>query len=137
LGADHVVNVTHTDYVAAVKEITAGRGVPFVFNGVGGDTINSDVDALAPFGEIQAYGYVAGKRPFDLFRIGKTLSLKTFGADTFFPTPMWPAATEAMLEWFKSGPMIEPGVVLPLEQVVEANRLLDSGDVLGKIVLAT
>jgi len=137
LGADHVINVTHTDYVAAVMEITAGGGVPFIFNGVGGDTINSDVDALAPFGEIQAYGYVAGKRPFDLFRIGKTLSLKTFGADTFFPTPMWPAATEAMLEWFKSGPMIEPGVVLPLEQVVEANRLLDSGDVLGKIVLAT
>jgi NADPH2:quinone reductase len=137
LGAEHVVNVTHTDYVATVMEITAGRGVPFVFNGVGGETINSDVNVLAPFGEIQAYGYVAGKRPFDLFRVGKTLSLKTFGADNFFPTPMWPAATEAMLEWFRSGPMIEPGVVLPLEQVVEANRLLDAGDVLGKIVLAT
>jgi NADPH2:quinone reductase len=137
LGADHVVNVTHTDYVAAVKEITAGRGVPFVFNGVGGDTINSDVDALAPFGEIQAYGYVAGKQPFDLFRVGKTLSLKTFGADDFFPTPMFPAATEAMHAWFRSGPMIEPGLVLPLEEVAEANRLLDAGEVLGKIVLAT
>ena len=90
LGVEHVVDVTTTDYVARVKEITGGRGVPFVFNGVGGATINTDVDALAPFGEIQAYGYVAGKQPFDLFRVGKTLALKTFGADDFFPTPMSP-----------------------------------------------
>ena len=106
LGAEHVIDVTTTDYVARVKEITGGRGVPFVFNGVGGATINSDVDALAPFGEIQAYGYVAGKKPFEVFRVGKTLALKTFGADDFFPTPMFPAATEAMHAWFRSGPMI-------------------------------
>jgi NADPH2:quinone reductase len=135
LGADHVVNVMHTDYVAKVREITAGRGVPFVFNGVGGDTINSDVDALAPFGEIQAYGYVAGKQPFDLFRVGKTLALKTFGADDFFPTPMFPAATQAMLDWFRTGPLLAPGAVLPLEAAAEAHRRLDSGEVLGKIVL--
>jgi NADPH2:quinone reductase len=137
LGADHIVNVTHTDYVAATLEITGGKGVPFVFNGVGGDTLNTDVDCLAPFGEIQAYGYVAGKKPFDLFRVGKTLALKTFGADDFFPTPMFPAATEAMHAWFRTGPMIEPGLVLPLEQAAEAHRLLEAGEVLGKIALAT
>jgi NADPH2:quinone reductase len=137
LGADHVINVTDTDYVAAVKDITGGKGVPFAFNGVGGNTLNTDVDCLAPFGEIQAYGYVAGKVPFEVFRVGKTLALKTFGADDFFPTPMFPAATEAMHAWFRSGPMIEPGLVLPLEQAAEANRLLEAGEVLGKIALAT
>ena len=135
LGAEHIINVTETDYVAEVKALTGGRGVSFIFNGVGGDTINSDLDAVAAFGEIQAYGYVAGKQPFELFRVGKTMALKTFGADDFFPTPMFPAATRAMLDWFRTGPLIEPGAVLPLEQAAEAHRRLDNGDVLGKIVL--
>jgi NADPH2:quinone reductase len=135
LGADHVVNVTQEDYVARVKEITGGKGVGFSFNGVGGDTLATDVDVLAPFGELQAYGYVAGKQPFDVFRVAKCISLKTFAADDFFPTPMFPAATQAMLDWFRAGPMIQPGLELPLEEVAEANRLLDRGDVLGKIVL--
>lgn len=137
LGAEHVINVTHTDYLTKVKDITAGHGVGFVFNGVGGDTLNSDVEVLAPFGELQAYGYVAGKKPFDVFRVSKCIALKTFAADDFFKTPMFPAATAAMHEWFRSGPMIEAGLVLPLEDVVEANRRLDRGDLLGKIALQT
>ena len=61
LGADHVIDLGNSDYVARVREITNGIGVTKVFNGVGGDTLNTDFDVLAPFGELQAYGYVAGK----------------------------------------------------------------------------
>ena len=88
LGATNVVNVTHTDYVTRVRELTAGEGVRFVFNGVGGDTLAADADVTAPFGEIQAYGYVAGKKPFDLFRVKHSIAIKTFSADDFFATPM-------------------------------------------------
>ncbi len=84
LGADHIINVTRADYVAEVKTLTGGRGVPFVFNGVGGDTLDTDLDVIAPFGEIQAYGYVAGKSAFHPFRTGKTMALKTFAASDFF-----------------------------------------------------
>jgi NADPH2:quinone reductase len=135
LGATHVVNVTHTDYLASVRELTQGRGVRFVFNGVGGDTLAADADIVAPFGEIQAYGYVAGKTPFDLFRVKHSIAIKTFSADDFFATPMFPAATAAMHEWFRSGPLLEASMILPLEEVVEANRLLERGKVLGKIAL--
>ncbi|MGH2447387.1 MAG: quinone oxidoreductase family protein [Chloroflexota bacterium] len=135
LGADHVINVTECDYTARVRELTGGKGVLFVFNGVGGDTINTDVEIMAPFGELQAYGYVAGKKPFDVFRVPKTIALKTFAADDFFITPMFPAATEAMHDWFRSRPLLQPGLVLPLSQISEAMRRLDRGDVLGKIVL--
>ena len=135
LGADHVINVTTADYVAEVRALTSGRGVPFIFNGVGGDTLDSDLDVVASFGEIQAYGYVAGKAAFHPFRTGKTMALKTFAADDFFATPMFPAATRAMLDWFRSGPLIEPGAVLPLAEAAEAHRRLERGDVLGKIVL--
>jgi NADPH2:quinone reductase len=135
LGATHVVNVTHTDYVTRVRELTAGEGVRFVFNGVGGDTLAADADVTAPFGEIQAYGYVAGKKPFDLFRVKHSIAIKTFSADDFFATPMFPAATAAMHEWFRSGPLLEASVILPLAQVAEANRMLERGEVLGKIAL--
>ena len=38
---------------------------------------------------------MAGKTPFDVFRSAKCKALKTFSADDFFRTPMFPAATEA------------------------------------------
>ena len=135
LGATHVLNVSHVDYVARVRELTHGKGVRFVFNGVGGDTLASDAEITEPFGEIQAYGYVAGKKPFDLFRVKHSIAIKTFSADDFFATPLFPAATAAMHEWFRHGPLLEASVILPLEQVAEANRLLERGEVLGKIAL--
>lgn len=137
LGVDHPLNVSETDYVARVLELTDGRGVGFVFNGVGGDTLNTDVAIVEPFGEIQAYGYVAGKKPFDVFRSSRTIALKTFAADDFFKTPMFPAATRAMFDWFETGPLLRVDPILPLEEVAEANRLLDRGEVIGKIALAT
>lgn len=135
LGVQHPINVSDEDYVERVREITDGKGVKFIFNGVGGDTLNTDVKVIAPFGEIQAYGYVAGKKPFNVFGASRCMSLKTFAADDFFPTPMFPAATEAMYAWLDTGPLLEADPVLPLEKVVEANRLLDRGEVIGKIAL--
>jgi NADPH2:quinone reductase len=137
IGIDHVINVGTTDYVSAVREITGGKGVRFVFNGVGGDTIQRDAEIVTPFGEIQAYGYVAGKKPLDLFGVKHCIAFKTFSADDFFSTPMFPAATAAMHEWFRTGPLLSADPILPLEEVAEANRLLDRGDVIGKVALKT
>ncbi len=134
LGAQHVIDTVSEDYVAATLAACPG-GVPYSFNGVGGDAINRDFDVLAPFGEIQAYGYVAAKTPFDSFRLGKSISLKTFSADDYLKTPMFPAATAAMHEWFRTRTLRGVDVILPLDQVVEANRLLDAGRVTGKIAL--
>ena len=57
--------------------------------------------------------------------------------DDFFPTPMFPAATAAMHDWLKAGPLLAADPVLPLEQAVEAMRLLDAGNVIGKVALKT
>ncbi|MBC2653514.1 quinone oxidoreductase family protein [Novosphingobium aerophilum] len=135
LGAAEVIRVDTEDYVAKVLTLTSGRGVDFSFNGVGGETLNRDFEVMAPFGEIQAYGYVAGKTLFDVFRIGKTIAIKTFAADDFFPTPMLPAATQAMLNLFECGPLYAAEMIFPMSEVVEANRLLDRGGVIGKVAL--
>lgn len=135
LGANEVVVVSRQDYVAEVMRITSGKGVPFSFNGVGGDTLNRDFDVLAPFGELHAYGYVAGKLPFDAFRLGKTITLKTFSADNYLPTDMFAQATQAMMDWLKNRPLRGVDSVFPLAEVVEANRLLDAGKIQGKVAL--
>jgi NADPH2:quinone reductase len=135
LGANEVLLAGETDLVETVRALTKDVGIQFSFNGVGGETLNQDFDMLAPFGEVQAYGYVAGKTKFDVFRLGKSISLKTFSADNYIKTPMFAAATAAMLEWFTTGPLVPVDVILPLSDVVEANRLLDQGRVIGKIAL--
>lgn len=133
--ADHVIVADEQDYVAEVLRLTGGRGVGFSFNGVGGDTLNRDFDALQPFGELQAYGYVAGKAAFDTFRLGKTITLKTFSANDFLATEMFAVATSAMRDWLQSGNARAVDKILPLAEVVEANRLLDAGAVMGKLAL--
>lgn len=135
LGADHAIVTPGQDYVAEVTRITGGRGVGYSFNGVGGETLNRDFDVLQPFGELQAYGYVAGKSSFDAFRLGKTIALKTFSADNYLPTEMFTAATAAMDAWLRTATLRGVDVILPLADVVEANRRLDAGQVLGKIAL--
>lgn len=135
LGANDVVVVSRQDYIAEVMRITSGKGVPYSFNGVGGDTLNRDFEALAPFGELHAYGYVAGKLPFDAFRLGKTITLKTFSADNYLPTEMFKMATEAMMNWLKNMPLRGVDSIFPLAEVVEANRLLDDGKIRGKVAL--
>lgn len=136
LGADSVIRVGENDYVARVMELTSHKGVHFSFNGVGGESLNRDVDVVMPFGEIQAYGYVGGKTKFDTFRIAKSLALKTFAVEDFLGTPMMEAATAAMFDWLRNGVLIAADPILPFEKVAEAHQLLEEGTVFGKIALA-
>jgi NADPH2:quinone reductase len=135
LGADHTVDVTRDDYVEAVLSLTDGTGANYSFNGVGGDTINRDPQALAPFGEILAYGYVAGKTPFDPFGSGKCIGVKSFAPSPFVATGDFDRATQAMLDRFHTGPLIEVTKTFSFEEAAEAHRWLDEGKMLGKIAL--
>lgn len=136
LGAAHAIDTAARDYVEAVRAL-APDGVHFSFNGVGGETINRDPKLLAPFGELHSYGYVAGKPPFDLFALDRTLAIKTFNADNFLRTPHFAVATEAMHAWFAEGALLDVGRVFPLADAAEAHRTLEAGGFLGKIALRT
>lgn len=59
LGADLVVDYTADDFVPAVKELTAGRGVDVVLDVVGGDYLARNLDALAVGGTIVQVGVMA------------------------------------------------------------------------------
>ena len=59
-GAEHMINYSREDFVARVKEITAGRGVKVVYDSVGKDTFDKSLDCLRPFGLLATYGNASG-----------------------------------------------------------------------------
>jgi NADPH:quinone reductase len=59
-GAAHMIDYTKEDFVARVKEITAGRGVKVVYDSVGKDTFDKSLDCLQPFGLLASFGAASG-----------------------------------------------------------------------------
>jgi NADPH2:quinone reductase len=55
-GLDHGVNYRATDFVAAVREITGGRGVDLVVDPVGGRTLQGSIECLAYRGRAVSVG---------------------------------------------------------------------------------
>jgi NADPH2:quinone reductase len=62
-GADHVINYREENYVEKVKEITGGKGVPVVYDGVGKDTWEGSLDCLQPRGLMVSFGNASGPVP--------------------------------------------------------------------------
>ncbi len=59
-GCDHVINYSNEDTVARVKEITGGKGVPVVYDGVGQATLMTSLDCLKPRGLLVSFGNASG-----------------------------------------------------------------------------
>ena len=62
-GCTHVINYNTEDFVARVKDITGGRGVPVVYDSIGKDTFTASLDCLAPLGMMVSYGSASGPVP--------------------------------------------------------------------------
>jgi putative PIG3 family NAD(P)H quinone oxidoreductase len=141
LGAAHAINYRQEDFVATVKMLTSGRGVDVVLDIIGGEYTRRNIDCLARDGRLVQIGVIGGSetslslRPLLLKRLtitGSTLRIRT---------PKEKGAIAAALErevW----PLLESGAVapivdtvVPLEQAARAHELLESGDVIGKVVL--
>ena len=59
-GYKWVIDYSREDVVAKVKEITKGKGVPVVFDGVGKDTWQASLDCLSPRGLLVSFGNASG-----------------------------------------------------------------------------
>ena len=67
-GYAHVIDYSREDFVARVKEITDGAGVPVVYDGVGKDTFLRSLDCLRPCGLVVNFGNASG--PVENFNMG-------------------------------------------------------------------
>ena len=59
-GCTHVINSATENVVARVKEITGGKGVPVVYDGVGQATFMTSLDCLSPRGLLVSFGNASG-----------------------------------------------------------------------------
>ncbi|KAI0271486.1 NAD(P)-binding protein [Gloeopeniophorella convolvens] len=71
-GADHVILYKEEDTVERVAQITNGRGVNVIYDGVGKDTFDSDFQMIARKGTIVSFGNASGKvEPFPLAKLAE------------------------------------------------------------------
>jgi NADPH2:quinone reductase len=59
-GCDHVIDYKSESFVPKVKELTGGKGVNVVYDGVGKDTFLGGLDCLGLFGHMVTYGNASG-----------------------------------------------------------------------------
>jgi len=72
LGCDHAIVYTRENFVDEVMEITAGMGVPVVYDSVGRDTFMGSLDCLEPMGMGINFGTASGQvEPFPMQRLHK------------------------------------------------------------------
>ena len=75
-GCDHTINYSHENIVEKVKDITQGKGVPVVYDGVGQATVEASLDSLQPRGLLVSYGNASGPvKDFDLGNLSAKGSL--------------------------------------------------------------
>ena len=59
-GCDEVAVYDRDDILAAVRDLTSGRGVDVVYDAVGKDTFELSVETLAPLGHLVSFGQASG-----------------------------------------------------------------------------
>jgi NADPH:quinone reductase len=62
-GADYCVNYKKEDFVARVKDVTGGKGVPVVYDSVGKDTFDKSLECLSMYGLMVTFGNASGPVP--------------------------------------------------------------------------
>jgi NADPH2:quinone reductase len=144
LGAGHVINRKTENVSERVREITHGRGVDAIIDPVAGPTIPDNVALLAACGTLilygGRYGALGGKAQLDL---QSTLHLRTSPAVRQFTVSTWNnlveerrAGMRALIDMLAAG-RLHPRIHarLPLAEAVRAHQMLESGDVVGKLLL--
>jgi putative PIG3 family NAD(P)H quinone oxidoreductase len=141
LGAERAINYRTTDFVAAVREATGGRGVNVVLDMVGGEYLQRNIDCLAMDGRLVQIGQLGGwKAQLNMVPVlqrrlwitGSTLRARSIAEK----------AAIARAVHGNVWPLLEAGTVrvlvhatFPLTQAADAHRMMEASTHIGKLVL--
>lgn len=144
LGADLTINYRATDFVQAVHNFTDGAGVDLILDIMGAKYLDRNVDALGNDGHLVIIGMQGGA--VAELNIAKLITKRgSVTATTLRGRPLdGPSGKAAIVDSVTQNlwPLVEAGKVrpivgaeIPVSQAAEAHRLLESGEVVGKVLL--
>lgn len=141
LGAARAIDYRNEDFVSAIRDATDGAGVDVILDIVGGEYLPRNLECLRLDGRLVQIGLIGGARAsIDLRAIlqrrltvtGSTLRARTAaekgGIARALERHVWP-----LLDAGKVRPVIH--AEFPLARAADAHRMLESGEVIGKVVL--
>lgn len=142
-GADHVIDYRTEDVTVRVMEITGDCGVDLTLNPISGESLKSDLDALAPLGTAVLFGFLAGP-PAGSFtedlakHFQKSVSVQVSDIYTYFGNQpdQFSADLATVFDLLETGVLRPQVAALPIAQAAEAHRLLEAGETTGKLVLS-
>ena len=143
LGAERAVNYREADFVAVIRELTAGRGVDVVLDMVGGDYFQRNIDALGLEGRLVEIATLHGvKAELNIQTIMQRRL--TITGSTLRARPVADKGAIAAALRQHVWPLLEAGAVkpivhatFPLRDAAEAHRIMESSAHIGKLLLTT
>ncbi len=139
-GCDHTILYNEESFVDRVKELTDGKGVPVVYDGVGKTTFMGSLDCLQPRGTLVSYGQASGAvEPLNIGILSQKGSLYLTRPTLMTYTASREDTLEsssALFEVVKKGAVkIEINQTYALKDAAEAHRVLEGRKTTGSTVL--
>jgi alcohol dehydrogenase len=131
LGADHTVDYSAGEFSKAVWALSGKKGVDVVVNYTGADTWIPSLRSLRPRGKLLTCGATAGYLTQNDMRFIWVRELQILGSNGYSKQNIATALTYVAEGRCK--PVISH--IMPLSEAREAERLMESRDFVGKIVL--
>jgi NADPH2:quinone reductase len=139
-GCDHVINYQTEDFAARVRELTGGRGVDVVYDGVGKATFEKSIDCLRPRGLLASFGNASGVVAIPditlLSRKGSLYVTRPTGGHYLGTRDQLLEGAELLFAAVRSGAIkVEIGHRLPLADAADAHRALEARETSGSVIL--
>ena len=139
-GYDHIINYNKENFSEKVLEITSGKGVPVVYDGVGKNTFEDSLKCLCTRGMMVSFGNASGAlSPIDVPKL-----LQPKGLYFIRPSMQQYLSTreeinesaKILFEKIGSGKVkIEIFKKYKLENIIEAHKELESRKILGPAII--
>jgi len=139
-GADEVIDPADPDFAKKVKALTGGKGAEVVYDPVGGDLAIAATRAIAVGGRYLIVGFASGTIPsfpanHAMIKEYSLIGLRA--GESGRRDPELGARNKAQLAKFAAGGIMRPHIShqLPLADVTDALKLLETRTVIGRAIL--
>ena len=136
-GAEEVIISKQSDIAKEARRITEGRGVSVVFDGVGKDTFEANLNSLAPAGYLVIYGQSSGYvPPFDLMTLQEKGSLFLTRTNGLPYVKEYPNYLQQFVTWIEQGKLsIRIDRTYPLADAAQAHAAFERRQISGRVLL--